>query len=320
MRIPRITPKASLLVSSLVLILLVSLWIGQNTSLLLPTVASKEAKLIDDLFYYMLVIGCMIFFAVQGALVYSAFVYRRKPGDTSDGPPIHGNVPLEIMWTVIPAVLALWLSVYSFEVYQEIGATAPMEAGHKHLPTKTDQAYAAEPTNTVPADQDNKALPPVVIRAEAQQYAWIFSYPQQKLEGIAELHIPIDREVIIEMQSKDVIHGFWVPQFRLKQDVIPGRTTQVKFVANKLGEYPLNCTQLCGAYHGAMMAAVFVETPEQHRTWLKSQQQASSPTLDRTARRKDALIASRLPQSEAKLLKSSQTDVLVDYLRTSREQ
>lgn len=304
MRIPRITPNWSLLVSAVVLTILASLWVGQNAGFLMPVSASVEAKLIDDLFNFMLVIATGIFIGVQGLLLYSAFAFRRTKGDMTDGPPVHDNLKLEIFWTAIPTVLVLYLSVYSFDVFQQIGATDPMTGAHHDtgLPAKAIAQIA-----------DPSAPPPLVIQVQAQQYAWIFTYPEKNITA-AELHLPLNRPVRLEMKSEDVIHAFWVPQFRLKQDVIPGRTTYVAFTPDKAGQYQLRCAELCGAYHGGMNVDVFVEDQKKVDEWLTSQASLSVETR----------IAQALPPAARNLpvtwdtpvLETEQTRTLVSNLRS----
>jgi cytochrome c oxidase subunit 2 len=307
-RIPRIAPNVSLGIIGVVLIALASLWVGQYSGWLMPAVASREAKPIDDLFTFMLVVAAGIFFGVQAVLVYSALFFRRQKSDLSDGPSIHDNFKLELLWTVIPIVLVLYLSLYSFEIYQQLGATAPMEAAHaeKHLGERVTRPAVAA---------DKNAPAPLVIDVQAQQYAWIFTYPEKNITT-AELHLPVDRPVLLKMQSQDVIHGFWVPQFRLKQDVIPGRTTTVRFVPSKVGQYTLQCTQLCGAYHGGMRAPIVVESAEDYQKWVSSQSQAALPESTRLATARplpggfDAELLSEAP------LRSPQTRTLIEHLRS----
>ncbi len=301
MRVPRITPNLSAAISAVVLIVLASLWIGQHSDWLMPVAADREAKLVDDLFTFMLVIASAIFLGVQGVLLYSAFAFRRKPGDMTDGPPLEGNIKLEILWTLIPTVLVLYLSVYSYSTYLQLGAAGPMETGHLHLP---GTAANAAPT------QVDKAVLPLEINIQAMQFAWIFDYPKGVETG--ELHVPLGQPVLLKMKSNDVIHGFWVPEFRIKQDVIPGRTTTVRFTATRVGQYVLNCTQLCGTSHGVMRADVFVDKPEDYQKWLASQ--AALPSQLRTAKGlSKTTIISQVP------LHTEQTRALVGNLRTQEQ-
>ncbi|UFP96602.1 cytochrome c oxidase subunit II [Gloeobacter morelensis MG652769] len=304
MRIPRITPNTSLLVVSTVLIVIASVWAGQTVGWLMPAEASKEAGQIDGLFRFMLIIATGIFLGVQGVLLYSAFVFKRAKDDMGDGPNMHGNLRLEILWTAIPTALVLYLSIYSFEVFQLLGAGSPMGGGAHHEDSGLPIRFQA-------TNPDPSAPPPLVIGVEAVQYAWIFSYPGSDTQ-VSELHLPIGQPVRMDMKSNDVIHAFWVPEFRLKQDVIPGRTTQVSFTPTKAGKYQLRCAELCGAYHGGMVVDVIVEDKKDVDAWLKSQ--ASLGTSTRVAQLADPAAAYGAT-SGTTVLQSEQTRALVGHLR-----
>jgi cytochrome c oxidase subunit II len=273
-----------------IVLTLVSLWYGQNHNLM-PAVASDEASQIDGLFDVMMTIGTGIFVLVQGVLIVAAFRYRRQPDDESDGPAIEGNIPLEIVWTAIPAVLVLGIAVYSFDIYNSIGGLDPMDhSGHKAaaevatMPgsalagTLTAQADVAPETTVIPAIADPDA--PITVQAAGMQYAWIFTYPDSGVVA-GELHLPLNRSVDLQISATDVIHAFWVPEFRLKQDAVPGRGTSLRFTPNKLGEYPVICAELCGAYHGAMKSIAVVETPEAFNAWIDSQKEVASAAASR---------------------------------------
>ena len=278
---------------------LVSLWYGQNNGLM-PTAASDEATLIDSLFTVMLTVGTGIFFLVQGVLIVAAIRYHRQPDDDSDGPAIEGNIPLEIVWTAIPAVLVLGIAIYSFDIYNSIGGLNPMD--HSSHGAKSAEmsstmvnmpgaAIAGTLVNASPADEsavpaiDSPVTSPVVpvatanesmtIQAAGMQYAWIFTYPESGVVA-GELHVPIDKYIDLQLSANDVIHAFWVPQFRLKQDAIPGRGTSLRFKPTKLGQYPVICAELCGPYHGAMNSIVVVESTADFNTWIDSQKEVAS--------------------------------------------
>jgi cytochrome c oxidase subunit 2 len=290
-------------ITAIVLIALASLWVGQHSGWLMPAGASREAESIDAVFTFMLGTAAAIFFGVQGALLYSAIFFRRARTDMSDGPHTHGNLNLEILWTVVPTVLMLYLAIYSFEIYQQLGATAPMEAAHPHPLTERQKAAATR-----------SGAAPLVVEVQAQQFAWVFRYPEKNIET-AELHLPVDRPVVLKMRSEDVIHGFWVPEFRLKQDVIPGRTTTLRFEPSRVGKYALRCTQLCGAYHGGMVSEVYVDSPKDYETWLTSQ--AALPEATRLARLRDPRVPTDL-LSQAPL-GNEQTRALQAHLRTQEQ-
>jgi cytochrome c oxidase subunit II len=315
-----------------IVLTLLSLWYGQNHGLL-PAAASDEANLIDGLFNSMMTVSTGIFLIVEGVLIYCAVKYRRRAGDNEDGPPIEGNVPLEILWTAIPAIIVIGISVYSFDVYNEIGGFDPHAAHAAHeapmLPqsmkmsgaaiaatltdappsTETnlnqqisDEAMADSATAAVRnADQipqkenapgmgiaspaigstpENAGKPPaLMVNVTGLQYAFIFTYPETGVTS-GEMHVPLGREVELSMSANDVIHAFWVPEFRLKQDIIPGRQTEVRLTPNKEGSYTIVCAELCGPYHGAMRTQVVVEKQEAFDSWMQEQLVASKETLN----------------------------------------
>ena len=114
------------------------------------------------------------------------------------------------------------------------------------------------------------------------QFAWIFQYPEENITS-GELHVPVGADVQLNIAATDVIHSFWVPQFRLKQDAIPGMDTELRFVATKPGAYPVVCTELCGGYHGSMRTRVIVHTPEEYESWLQENRIAQKDSLETVA-------------------------------------
>ena len=207
----------------------VSFWLGQNHGLL-PTAASDEAFLVDGLFNTMMTISVGIFLIVEGVLIFSAIRYRRRKGDDSDGEPTHGNVPLEILWTAIPAIIVIGLSVYSFEVYNSIGGFKPDNIQESPIASQATSIPGAAIAATLDENPDvsNIATPgnqgtaaDLVVKVTGLLYAFLFNYPESNVFS-GELHVPIGREVYLDMAANDVIHAFWVPEFRLKQDLIPG--------------------------------------------------------------------------------------------------
>jgi cytochrome c oxidase subunit 2 len=270
-----------------IVITLASLWYGHNHGLL-PVAASEEAPLVDGLFDTMMTISTGLFLIVEGTLIISIIRFRRRPGDTTDAAPVHGNIPLEILWTAIPAVIVFIIGIYSFEVYNSMGGLDPMAAhGHK-MEAKITRGAAIAGTlshnNTPPSNQvavgvgaspEKGVTPGLEINVTGLQFAWIFNYPDSGVVS-GELHVPQGREVKLNISASDVIHSFWVPQFRLKQDAIPGQETQLRFTPSKLGEYPVICAELCGAYHGGMKTRVIVQSPEEFAAWLQSQTAAAS--------------------------------------------
>lgn len=158
---------------------------------------------------------------------------------------------------------------------------------HVHnVPNPTQMAVASPSTGVAfaatlseatsqPLAQPQERLAPAAANSELAinvtglRYAWIFNYPDGVTAG--ELHVPLGRPVVLNLSAQDVIHAFWVPAFRLKQDTIPGQDTQLRFTARALGDYPVICAELCGPYHGAMNTRVIVQTPEDYQAWLQEQ-------------------------------------------------
>ncbi|QIZ69738.1 cytochrome c oxidase subunit II [Oxynema aestuarii] len=282
-----------------IILTIVSYWFGQHNGLM-PQAASEEAPWVDGLFNTMMTIATGLFLLVQGIIIISVFKYRRRPGDETDGPPIEGNIPLEILWTAIPATIVLGLGIYSFEVYNSMGGLDPMAShdpktmhaevrhsgaaiaaplpGATETPEASDAEQVALGVGASPGTQGRDA--DVSVNVLGLQFAWIFTYPDSGVTS-GELHLPAGKEAKLTIAASDVIHALWIPQFRLKQDAIPGRDTELRFVPKDVGTYPVVCAELCGAYHGGMKAQVVVEEPEVFEAWLQSQIAAQQSGDDR---------------------------------------
>jgi len=289
-------PASLLTLTAGVLITLVSLWVGQNHGLL-PEQASEDAPLVDGLFNLMMTIGTALFIVVQGAIIIFLVRFRRRAGDDSDGEPIEGNLPLEAFWTAIPAVIVIGLGVYSVNVFQEMGGLSPgshpMLTHHHQADAVVAQAMdPAVAGDTMPlmaqATGDEEFEPAygfgaspttagqnadLVVNVTGLQFAWIFNYPESGIVS-GELHIPQGKTVQLNLTAQDVIHSFWVPQFRLKQDALPGVESGLRFVATKVGQYPVVCAELCGSYHGGMRSQLTVDTPEDFDAWVAANRPA----------------------------------------------
>jgi cytochrome c oxidase subunit II len=204
------------------------------------TQGSTQADKIDTLLNVMIVLSCFVFSIVLVMLGYCVWKYRAKPGDESDGEPIHGNTKLEIAWTVIPTVIVLFGAIYSWITLSDIEA---------HDPNR------------------------MVVDVYGQQYEWHFNYPEQGVTS-RELHVPVDRQIEFRMHSLDVIHSFWVPEWRIKKDVVPGITTRAYITPNVVPGHDLTlvCTELCGFGHATMRALVKVEDSQAaFDQWANSQ-------------------------------------------------
>jgi cytochrome c oxidase subunit II len=284
--------KILLVIGILALIVPASLWYGANNGLL-PVAASGEAELYDRLFNQLLTIATGLFLLIQGLIIFSAIRFRHRPGDNGDGPHIADNTTLELAWTAVPTMIVLWIGITSFDVYnvmhyQETGSSADIaHAGHNHGGMNMAEANAATldaplvAPGEVSADSQDMAetdADEVVVEVAGMQYAWIFTYPGTDIVS-GELHLPVGRKARINLTANDVIHAFWVPQLRMKQDAVPGQATHMEFKPNQVGEYPIVCAELCGAYHGGMRAQMFVQTPEDYAAWLIESQETASSDL-----------------------------------------
>jgi cytochrome c oxidase subunit II len=212
----------------------------------LPPVASTQRARMDEVFWLVVVICIVIFAIVVAALVYSVLRFRAAPDDDSDGPPIHGHTGLEIVWTLVPTALVTAIGIFSAIVL---------------------------------ARNDALGSNPLRINVTAQQFAWSFTYPEAKNLTTGTLHLPVNRSVLLTFTSKDVIHSFWVPEFGQKQDTVPGLHPTLHITPNRIGTYPVICTELCGLGHAVMRTTAIVTSRAAFAKWLKGQTAAtSSPT------------------------------------------
>jgi cytochrome c oxidase subunit II len=214
-----------------------------------PAQASTQARNTDTLYHVLVIASVPIFVLVVTVILYSVWQFRMKPGqELEDGPPIHGNTRLEIIWTAIPALILLGLVSYSFVVLHD--------------------------NEKKPAGQE------IVVEVTGQQFAWSYAYPSSVTGGAplntTQLYLPENESVYFKMRSKDVIHAFWIPAFRLQEDVVPGITTTYRATPDRLGSYPVVCNLLCGVGHSLMRSAVHVVTPNQFQSWLGRQRSAPS--------------------------------------------
>ena len=264
------------LVAGAVLALL-GLWVGQNVNLM-PVAASDNAGAVDDLFKVLFSVGSGLLLGITALLLIALVRFRRRDGDRLDGLPTEGNLPLEIFWTAVPAIVVLIIGVYSYDIYARMGGMASF--GHGAMASmamdhETGQAQEAslghppDPASVVWGGIDNTDGQAFPVEVTAMQFAFIFHYPQQNFTT-GELHLPEGRPVELRLSAKDVIHAFWVPEFRLKQDAIPGQPTVLSFTPIRQGTFDIVCAELCGPYHGGMRSQVVVEAPDQFEAWLAS--------------------------------------------------
>jgi len=256
-------------------LVLAGLWVGQNVNLL-PLDASANAPVYDELFKVLFSIGTILFVGITGLILFSLVRFRRRSGDRTDGLAIEGNLPLEILWTAIPAIVVLFVGIYSYDIYDRMGGMTPLNDHSAHAMAAADDSgrtWAGISPAAIDAEAGTAALP---IDVTAMQFAFIFHYPDADITS-GELHVPVGQPVALHMKANDVIHAFWVPQFRLKQDVIPGQPTLLSFTATKPGRYPIVCAELCGPYHGGMRSTVVVDEPDTFADWVAKNSPAPTP-------------------------------------------
>jgi cytochrome c oxidase subunit 2 len=208
----------------------------------LPEAGSTEAVKVDDVYWFVTIICIVIFALVAGVSVYSVWKFRAAPDDEDDGSPIHGHTGLEVVWTAVPAALVTAISIYSGIVLVQV--------------------------EKIPADHR-------VIDVTAQQFAWSFEYPEAKITS-GQLALPINQPVELKLSSKDVIHSFWVPEWRMKKDAVPGIASNVIVTPTKLGTFTVICTELCGLGHATMRAKALVLTQEGFDRWIQEQKDAAA--------------------------------------------
>lgn len=220
-----------------------------------PIAASAQSVSIDQLWHWEMIVISFLFAIIFVPMIYSLVVFRQKKGEMEDGEHMEGNTTLEIAWTVIPLFLVV--------IFAYLGSWSLGEVRRV----------------------DPQAL---IINVKGQQFTWTFEYPEY---GIItnELHLPVDRQVVLKMTSTDVIHSFWVPEFRLKQDVVPGRITEYRVTPTLVGDYVVRCAELCGTSHAYMENAVIVNTQADYDAWILEQAEL-------------AKLAAQTPEGQGRLL------------------
>ena len=240
----------------------ISFLIGFNVNLL-PAEASINAPIYDELFKILFIIGLIIFIGMTIAVIYSLFKFRKRKDQYGDGIALEGNLSLEIVWTIIPSIIVLIIGLYSYNIYDRMGGMKELNHSHEMMTSNTEKIWAG----ISQASNNEVASKNLSVEVSAMQFAFLFNYPKGEFIS-GELHVPVDHKVSMKMESKDVIHAFWVPEFRIKQDIIPGQPTVLNFTPTKVGKYPIICAELCGPYHGGMRASIIVEEESDYKDWF----------------------------------------------------
>ncbi|HEY3204251.1 MAG TPA: cytochrome c oxidase subunit II [Thermoanaerobaculia bacterium] len=213
--------------------------------LTLPEQASTYAGEIDGMFHLIMWITGIIFVIVEALLLFFVLRYRHREGRVAKY--THGNNRVEVIWTIVPALICVLLALLSRRMWTEIKENMPHDATEIHV--------------------------------QGEQFAWNIRYPgadgkfdtPDDILTLNQLHFPVGKPVVVTLSSKDVIHSFFLPEFRVKQDLVPGMKTRVWFEANRVGHWEIACAELCGLGHYRMKGFVTVDTPEDFQKWLAEQ-------------------------------------------------
>lgn len=203
---------------------------------LLPPQSSTLAPSFDNLFYFILGVTIFFFVLVVALTIYFTIRYRRKSANQEIS-KVESNTPLEIVWTLVPLILVIIIFAIGFKVFIA-AAVAPGDA--------------------------------MEIKVTGQQWLWMFTYPDGNT-STNDLVVPVNKSIKLLMSSRDVIHSFYVPDFRIKLDVLPNHYTVLWFKAPETGEHDLFCTQYCGTGHSNMLGKVKVLSEADYAQWLKTQ-------------------------------------------------
>jgi cytochrome c oxidase subunit 2 len=224
----------------------------------LPENVSTYGRDIDWLFHLIYAITGVTAILVFGAMVVFLVMYRDRPGRRARY--THGNTTLEIVWTVVPALILVILTFLSVPAWSKIKMAAPP-----------------------PSD--------FVVQVTAKQFNWQVTYPgpdgkfgtEDDKTLLDEMHVPVNKVIHVHLKSQDVIHSFFVPQFRMKQDAVPGREIVQWFEASKTGKYELPCAELCGFGHSGMRGWIYVHTPDEYAKWAAENLTAAAAGEDKKA-------------------------------------
>ena len=233
----------------------------------LPENVSTYGAEIDWLFHLIYYITGATFVLVFVTMLVFIVMYRDRPGRTARY--THGNTPLEIAWTIVPALILVILTALSVPAWSRIKMQVPA------------------------SDFD--------VNVTAKQFNWQVTYPGTDQVFLDEMHVPVNKIVHVNLRSQDVIHSFFVPQFRMKQDAVPGREIPQWFEATKPGKYELPCAELCGFGHSGMRGWIYVHTPEDYQKWAaENLQAAAADDAKAVEKKKDAAPAAAKTGGKAK--------------------
>ncbi len=277
-------------------IVIASYWLGQQAYSWLPSQATAEAKQVDDLFSFLVTLGTFVFLGIFGLIAYSLLTCRADSSDFSDARPDRGNPKLEVVWTGIPVLLVLWIAFQNYNIYQQIDIQGLAPVVHLHLEAEPAAAATVGDSQSTSVGNEHKPVTQE-IEVVVRQWAWLFRYPGQNVTS-TELHLPVNQSVKLGLRSLDVLHGFYVPEFRLKQDIIPNRTINFVLTPLREGKYRLKDSQFSGTYFALNEADVIVEKPQAYAQWLASAaQRQPTPASNQAAAEHQRQLEHKAPRS-----------------------
>ncbi len=245
------------LVGIMVILMTVLTYFGLSAARLMPVQASAQAVPVDWMWNLDLIAMSFLFALIVVPMFYSLIVFRRRKGDNTDAEHIEGNTSLEITWTILPLFTVL--------IFAYLGA------------------YSLGETRRV----DPQAM---TVKVTGFQWSWKFQYPDYDITT-NELYLPINKQAVLKMESPDVIHSFWVPEFRIKQDLVPGRVTDYRITPTLKGEYKVRCAELCGTSHSFMESPVVVVDQAEFDAWVAEQQAAAKTAAATTEGHGELLVS-----------------------------
>jgi cytochrome c oxidase subunit II len=279
---PRLLRPPLRLLPLLALVALLALAPEASADLLTPESGpSKNANDIDSLYKITLYIGLVIFLLVWGVLAWSLIKYRaRRDGRAHQ---IRGNTPLEIGWTIGAASILVVLTVVTFLYLDDI--ENPPASGPNGL--RADAAQFASIDQPAPPKSGGPVL---TIHVNGQQYIWRYDYPgKEQLFSYAQMVVPTDTTIVLEIESSDVIHSWWIPKFGPKADAVPGHVNETwfKVPAGREGVYRGNCAELCGSGHADMRAWVRAVKPDEFEAWARAKRDQIKAAGDAVAEQRN---------------------------------
>jgi cytochrome c oxidase subunit 2 len=225
-----------IIVAALIALSTIALDFLLKAAMPLPLQASIEAFTIDALIGWHLTLIAFLFSLIVVFMLYALVVFRKRDGDESEGEHFEGNTMLEIVWTVAPLIFVVVFALYG------INSLAEVTRGESNE---------------------------VEVTAVGLQWSWRFEYPNGIISP--ELVLPVDQRAHVTLHSEDVLHSFWIPEMRVKQDLVPGTDTNIRFTPIVTGAFKVRCAELCGRSHYSMESPVRIVTPEEYEQWVTEQ-------------------------------------------------